>query len=157
MELLHFCLQIPQLSFSIGLLQQNKNTQQVIWCFDGDYKHITKKKLMAPFYWWGSTASGLEPLRGGSLLFTTKFPTISGTHFTDLGRMKGVVDPGAAQWFWTRDHWIRNPASFPLGYCSKTEFNEVNKVWSTEKNIRGVFTALPNIYDGVFAVIDNGL
>ena len=71
--------------------------------------------------------------------------------------MKGVVDPGAAQWFWTRDHWIRNPASLPLGYCSKAEFNEVNEVWSTEKNIRGVFTALPNIYDGVFAVIDNGL
>ena len=31
----------------------------------------------------------LEPLRGGSLLFTTKFPEIPGTHFTDLGRMKG--------------------------------------------------------------------
>ena len=44
---------------------------------------------MAPFYGWGSTASRLEPLRGGSLLFTTKFPVISGTHFTDLGRMKG--------------------------------------------------------------------
>ena len=43
---------------------------------------------MAPFYGWGSTASRLEPLRGGSLLFTTKFPEISGTHFTDLGRMK---------------------------------------------------------------------
>ena len=29
---------------------------------------------MAPFHGWGSTASRLEPLRGGSLLFTTKFP-----------------------------------------------------------------------------------
>ena len=28
---------------------------------------------MAPFYGWGSTASRLEPLRGGSLLFTTKW------------------------------------------------------------------------------------
>ena len=27
---------------------------------------------MAPFHGWGSTASRLEPLRGGSLLFTTK-------------------------------------------------------------------------------------
>ena len=27
---------------------------------------------MAPFYGWGLTASRLEPLRGGSLLFTTK-------------------------------------------------------------------------------------
>ena len=29
-----------------------------------------KKKFIAPFYGWGSTASRLEPLRGGSLLFT---------------------------------------------------------------------------------------
>ena len=44
---------------------------------------------MAPFYGWGSTASRLEPLRGGSLLFTTKFPGFPGTHFINLGRMKG--------------------------------------------------------------------
>ena len=44
---------------------------------------------MAPSYGWGLTASRLEPFRGGRLLFTTKFPEISGTHFTDLGRMKG--------------------------------------------------------------------
>ena len=31
-------------------------------------------KFMAPFYGWDSTASRLEPFRGGSLLFTTKFP-----------------------------------------------------------------------------------
>ena len=43
---------------------------------------------MAPFYGWSSTASRLEPIRGASLLFTTKSPEISGTHFTDLGRMK---------------------------------------------------------------------
>ena len=44
---------------------------------------------MASFYGWGSTASRLEPRRGGSLLFTNKSPEISGTHFIDLGRMKG--------------------------------------------------------------------
>ena len=54
---------------------------------------------MAPFYGWGSTASRLEPLRGGSLLFTIKFPEISGTHFIDLGRMIGGVDLGDTQWF----------------------------------------------------------
>ena len=43
---------------------------------------------MAPSYGWGSTSSRLEPLRGGTLLFTTKFPEIPGTHFIDLGRMK---------------------------------------------------------------------
>ena len=44
---------------------------------------------MAPFYGWGSTATTLEPLRGVSLLFITKFPEIPGTHFNELGRMKG--------------------------------------------------------------------
>ena len=44
---------------------------------------------MAPFHGWGSTASRLERLRGGSLLFTRNFPEIPGTHFIDLGRMKG--------------------------------------------------------------------
>ena len=34
---------------------------------------------MAPFYGWGSTASRQQPLRGGSLLFTTQFPEIPGT------------------------------------------------------------------------------
>ena len=43
---------------------------------------------MARFYGWGSAASRLEPLQGGSLLFTTKLLEIPGTHFTDLGRMK---------------------------------------------------------------------
>ena len=74
------------------------------------------KNFMAPFYGRGSTASRLEPLRGGSLLFTTKFPEISGTYFTDLGRMKGWVDLGATQWFWTWDPWIRNPAPWALGH-----------------------------------------
>ena len=44
---------------------------------------------MASFYEWGSTASRLVPLRGGSLRFTTKFPDTPGTHLIDLGRMKG--------------------------------------------------------------------
>ena len=34
---------------------------------------------MAPFYGWGTTASMLEPFKGGSLLFTTKLPEIPGT------------------------------------------------------------------------------
>ena len=52
-------------------------------------KNTFKKNFMATFYGWGSTVSRLEPLRGGSLLFTTKFPEIPGTHFIDLGRMNG--------------------------------------------------------------------
>ena len=54
-------------------------------------------RLMAPFYGWGSTPSRLEPLRRGSLHFTTKSPEIPDTHFIDLGRIKG--DLGATQWF----------------------------------------------------------
>ena len=68
-----------------------------------------KKNFKAPFYGWGSIASKLEPLWGGSLLFTTKLPEIPGTHFINLGRMKGWVDLGATQWFWTQDPWIGNP------------------------------------------------
>ena len=48
-----------------------------------------KKNFIAPFHGWGSTASRLELLQGGSLLFTTKFPEITGTHFINLGRVKG--------------------------------------------------------------------
>ena len=44
---------------------------------------------MVPFYGWGSTASRLESLLGGSLIFTTKFPEIPGTHAIDLGRTRG--------------------------------------------------------------------
>ena len=44
---------------------------------------------MALFYGWGSTAPRLEPIRGGSLLFTTKFPEIPVTHFINLERIKG--------------------------------------------------------------------
>ena len=57
-----------------------KKQHKKYWCV----KNL-KKNFMAPFYGWGSTASRLEPLRGGSLFFTTKFPEIPGTHFIDLG------------------------------------------------------------------------
>ena len=47
-----------------------------------------KKRLYGHFYGWNSTASGLEPLRGGSLLFTIKFTKTAVTHFlsTSEGR-----------------------------------------------------------------------
>ena len=48
-----------------------------------------KTNFVAPFYGWVSTASRLKPLPGGSLLFTIQFPEVPGTHFIDLGRMKG--------------------------------------------------------------------
>ena len=33
-----------------------------------------KQNFMAPFYGWGSTASRVELIQGGSLLFRTEFP-----------------------------------------------------------------------------------
>ena len=45
--------------------------------------------LKKNFHGWGSTASRVDPLRGGSLLFTIKFPEIPGAQFIDLGRVKG--------------------------------------------------------------------
>ena len=42
---------------------------------------MENKDFMALFYGWDSTASRLEPLWGGSLLFPIKFPEIGGTYF----------------------------------------------------------------------------
>ena len=77
-----------------------------------------KKIFMVPFYGWGSTASRLKALWGGSLLFTTEFLESPGTRFINLGRMKGWVNLGATQWIWTRDPWIGNPEPWPVGHYS---------------------------------------
>ena len=46
---------------------------------------ISVKKTLWPVFMDGVQL----PLRRDTLLFTTKFPEIPGTHFIDLGRMKG--------------------------------------------------------------------
>ena len=61
----------------------------VQFCHPPPTHHQKKTNFMTPFYEWGSTASRLELLRGGTLLFTSKFREIAGTHFIDLRRMKG--------------------------------------------------------------------
>ena len=62
----------------------------------------------------------IEPLRGGSLLFTTQFPKIPGTdlidlglgtHLIDLGRMKGWVNLRATSGF---EHWTPGLGSSTL-------------------------------------------
>ena len=40
-----------------------------------------------------------EPLHGGSLLFTTKFPEIPGIHLIFLGMMNDKIELAATQWF----------------------------------------------------------
>ena len=49
-------------------------------------------------------------LGGSNLLCTTMFLEIPGTNFVVLGMMKGWVDLGVNQWFWTQASWIGNPA-----------------------------------------------
>ena len=62
------------------------------------HRVLNKKNFTTPFYGCSSTAPRLEPLRRGSLLFTTKFPDIPGAHFTSLRRMKDWAELGATQW-----------------------------------------------------------
>ena len=48
-----------------------------------------KNQLYGPLLWMGfNCLKAIQPLQGGSLLFTIQFPEIPGTHFIDLGRMK---------------------------------------------------------------------
>ena len=57
------------------------------------------KKLYGHSLWVGfNCLKGTEPLREGSLLFTTKLPKIPGAHLIDLGRIKGFVDL-EPEWF----------------------------------------------------------
>ena len=52
-----------------------KNTTCIIITASHLHNYSKKKtNFMVPFYGWGSTASRLQPLRGGSLLFTIQFP-----------------------------------------------------------------------------------
>ena len=83
-------------------------------------KRVAKLLSLWPLFMNGVKlpASRLEPLQGDSLLFTTKFQEINGTHFIDLRRMKGWINLGAMHWFWIPDPWVGNPASWPLGHCS---------------------------------------
>ena len=100
-------------------IQQISNaTKANVKCI-GTWWYVGKKRkniFMASFYGRGSTASRLTSLRGGSLLFTTKFPEIPGTHFINLRRMKGWVNLEPTQCIWTPDPWIRKPACWPLDH-----------------------------------------
>ena len=79
---------------------------------------IKNKKNYDPVLWMGFNCLEARATTRRQFTFTTKFPQIPGPHFTDLDRMKGWIDLGATQWFWTRHLWIGNPALYPLGHCS---------------------------------------
>ena len=67
--------------------KRKKNCKAFCVTCNNKKKNFLEKNITALFYGWGS--SRLEPLRGGSLPFTTKFPEIPGNQFIDLKRMKG--------------------------------------------------------------------
>ena len=92
----HFVI-VVKMNFIHMINVINKN---IVWkrSIDWDKRHfflyvdqsLKKKKLYGPFLWmWFNCLKATEPLRGGSFLFTTKFPGIPGTHLIDIRRMKG--------------------------------------------------------------------
>ena len=87
---------------------------------------------MALLYGWGSTASRLEPLQGGSLLFTTKFPEIPGTHFINLGRINGWVDLGAVVLIMGPLDWESSPLTTRRLLLIK-DHNFKSKIWKKQK------------------------
>ena len=78
MTLLYFLFYICDSNISENEL--NNDMQKISeWAYkckmslNPDLNKQALKNFIAPFYGWVSTASWLEPLQEGSLLFTTKF------------------------------------------------------------------------------------
>ena len=68
------------------------------------FNYMKNLKCCGPFLWMGFNCfQATEPLRRGSLLFTTQAQRVPGTHLINLERMKGWAEFGAAHWFWSRD------------------------------------------------------
>ena len=98
---------------------------------------LEKKNFMAPFYGWSSTASRPEPLRGGSLLFTAKFPETPSNSPDILAlcetNLDDSIDSGNFSWEVIfkqnktkqsqmkpaefSQHWNQQAASYPSPYC----------------------------------------
>ena len=86
-----------------------RNDKTVILSDSVDSKQNYEENFMASLHGWDSIASWVvEPLRGGSLLFPTKFPEIPGTHLINLRKMKGSANLGATQRCSTWKPWIGN-------------------------------------------------
>ena len=59
-----------------------------------------RKKTLWPLFMDGvQLPRGYSHFEEAVYFFTIQFPEIPGTHFIDLGTMKGCVDLGATQWF----------------------------------------------------------
>ena len=88
---------------------------------------------MAPFYGCGSAASELELLRRGSLLFTTKFPEISGIHFIDMEGWKADSSLEPPSGFEHGNHLEEAVYFLPLSYQKfQILILSTSEVWKTE-------------------------
>ena len=77
----------------------------------GSFENTLKTlKLYDPFLWMGFNYLKATATSRRQFTFTIHFPEIPDTHVIDVGKVKGWVDLGAIQWFWTRGPWIGNPA-----------------------------------------------
>ena len=82
--------------------------------------------FIAPFYGWGSTASWLEPLRGGSLLFTTS-------------SQKSLVFILSTSEGWTAESTLEPPSGFEHGTAG-LEIEHLNHWERCHWCCSGVFT-----------------
>ena len=61
--------------------------------------NATERKTLSPFLLMSfNSLKATKPLRGGSLLFTIKFPEIPDAHLIYLGRVKGWVSKVINDW-----------------------------------------------------------
>ena len=74
-----------RLYFYTGLVTNTLFDNQVLLYVES--ANINKTLTLWPVF-MDEILKATEPLRGDSLLFTTKFPRVPGTQFIDLGRMK---------------------------------------------------------------------
>ena len=93
---------------------------------------------MAPFYGWGSTASRLEPLRGGSLLFTTNPNLNPNLSTSDSGNDPGSFQPLSPANILTMKLVMPPPGKFlrPDLYCRRRwrrAQHIANEFWSRWK------------------------
>ena len=64
---------ILNLWYASAGIEFGNSYMKLVKCYELTQKN-KKENFMVPFDGWGSTASGLQPLPGGSLLFTIQFP-----------------------------------------------------------------------------------
>ena len=105
------------------------------------FDDIKNLKLYGPFFYgWGSTVSRLQPLQGGSLLFTIQFPEIPGTHFINLGSPRvhnnSTITMAVLSWNWSRlftDFRLKKCRYFVHSWNVLDSLSMISKGWMTTR------------------------